>query len=91
MVPEPRLHLWESSITIYHDTRVIPSPEELRDSPATSFWEELLATFPDITLKPIGARPRSPHMDKLRQKLVALSKSNSNEIVGRDVMDFVKE
>lgn len=84
-----QLQLWELPVDIYFDSRLLPEPDSLKQSLAYPFWLELIGSLPGLNFKPIGERPRSPHMDTLRQKLAGLTSRKTNEIVSADIRKLV--
>ena len=85
------LQLWHLVVDVYFDSQTLSPPEKQSDSKFFELWQAIAKTFPHLNYHPIGERPRSPQMDKLRQKLRNLSNSKSNEIVPRDIGDYFEK
>ena len=85
-----QLGIAEVPVEIYFDSRVLPPPDTLEQSPGFPFWQALRTSLGQVSIKAIGERPRSPRMDDLRSKLTSLGHGPTNEIVEADSLALAK-
>ena len=76
---------------LYYDSRSLPEPESLKESPGFALWQEVASVFTELQFRAIAERPRSPRMDGLRKKLADLAARPTNEIKRHNSVELARQ